>query len=75
MRKVIKKCITEKEVHDYNAIAISKLMLEKLLNYTRDNALSAEVITKVVAAMLSLTQDEGDTIDLDDFSDVLALLK
>lgn len=74
MRKIIKKTHIEKEVQDFSAVAISSLMLEKLLNYTRDNALSADTITKAVAAILSLSQ-EGNTIDLDDFSDVLALLK
>lgn len=74
MRKVIKKTHIEKEVQDYSAVAISGPMLEKLLNYTRDNALTADTITKVTAAILSLSQD-GETVELEDFSDVLALLK
>ena len=74
MRKVIKKIITEKEIQDFTSVAITGPMLEKLLSYSRDGALSSDTITKCVAALMKLSED-GATIDLVHYNDVLALMK
>lgn len=72
MRKVIKT--VTKEIHDFNAVVVSGPMLEKLLTYSKDAGLTAEAISKCVAAVLKLSE-EGDVIELDDYADVIALIK
>ena len=72
MRKVIKKVV--KEIQDSNAVSLTGPMLHKLLSYSKESALTEEQIVKCVAALLKLSE-EGDTIDLEHYADVLALIK
>jgi hypothetical protein len=72
MRKVVKR--VEKEIHDYNAVAVTGPMLEKLFTYSKDSQPTAADITKCVAGLIELSK-EGDTIDLSHYADFVAMIK
>lgn len=72
MRKIIKKI--EKEIHDYDAICITAPLLEKLLTNSKDTEPSATDITKWVESLRKLST-EGDTLDLSDYADLVAMVK